>query len=176
MLSAAIECGGETHDVFVRNLSVAGALVEGRNLPGQGQSVVFHRADYRVPATVMWRAEGKCGLSFAHLVNVEDMIRRKGPPAHQSRVDSIQRALREQRAVPTFVETEALVGAAAIGTRLVDQLGYALRLAETANETLANDAHILAEHGVSLQQLDEIEQLLRKLVAQVSAEGAHGRC
>jgi hypothetical protein len=176
MLAATIRFGGEMADVFVRNLSMAGALVEGRNLPEQGESVELQRSDYRIPATVMWRAEGRCGLSFAHLVKVDDLIRRKGAAAHQSRVDQIQRALRENRPVPSFQETEQLVGAAAIGKRLVDELGYALRLAETVNETLANDAYVLGRYGVALQQLDEVEQLLRKLVSNLTAHDAPGRC
>jgi hypothetical protein len=176
MLAATLQFGSHSADVFVRNLSKAGALVEGRNLPEQGETVELRRSDYRIPATVMWRAEGRCGLSFAHLVQVEDLIRRKGGPAHQSRVDMIQRALRENRAVPSFNETEQLVGAAAIGKKLVDELGYAMRLAETVNEMLAGDAYILGRYGVTLQQIDEIEQLLRKLVGNLSAQDAPGRC
>lgn len=176
MLSAAIEFGGTTRDVFVRNLSVAGAMIEGRALPAQGQSVVLHRSDYSIPATVMWRAEGRCGLSFTQLVSVPDLIRRKGAPAHQGRVDAIQRALRENTPVPSFNETEVLVGAAAVGRRLADEIAYALRLTETANEALANDPDVLGRHGVVLQQIDEVEQLLRKLSDRLTAERAQGRC
>ena len=181
MLSASIEFGGQRLDVFVRNLSVAGAMIEGRGaLPGQGDSIMLVRNDIRVPATVMWRAEGKCGVSFSQLVRVDDLIKKvkgtAGAPAHQNRVDAIQRALRENRAVPSFNETEALVGAAAIGKKLVDEIGYAHRLTETVNEALSADAYILGRYGVTLQQIDEIEQLLRKLYNQLSAEGAPGRC
>lgn len=176
MLSAAIEFGGERRDVFVRNLSAAGAMVEGRALPEQGESVVLHRSDYHIQATVMWRAEGRCGLSFTQIVPVDALIKRKGAPAHQSRVDQIQRALRENRAVPAFDETEALVGAAAVGKRLADEIGYALRLTEMANEALANDAYVLGRYGVTLQQIDEVEQLLRKLEQQLTAGQTAGSC
>jgi len=175
MLSAAIEFGGMTRDVFVRNLSVAGAMIEGRALPAQGQSVVLHRSDYSIQATVMWRAEGRCGLSFTQLVPVDDLIRRRGAPAHQGRVDAIQQALRENRAIPSFDESEALVGAAAIGRRLADEIGYALRLIEAANETLGNDPEVLSRHGVVLQQIDEVEQLLRKIEERLTSERAQGR-
>ncbi|MFD1610905.1 PilZ domain-containing protein [Sphingomonas tabacisoli] len=176
MLSAAIEFGGTVQNVFVRNLSVAGAMVEGRGLPEQGERVVLHRSDYRIPATVMWRAEGRCGLSFTQLVSVPDMIRRKGAPAHQGRVDAIQQALRQNKAVPSFNETEALVGAAAVGKRLADEISYALRLTEAANEALADDPDVLGRHGVVLQQIDEVEQLLRKIADRLVAERAQGRC
>ena len=181
MLSATIAFGGMRTDVFVRNLSVAGAMVEGRgSLPEQGESVTLNRSDISVPATVMWRAEGRCGLSFSRLVNVDELIKRAkgvaGGPVHQNRVDAIQRALRENRAVPSFNETEAVVGIAAIGKKLVDELGYAQRLTETVNEALSADAYILGRYGVTLQQIDEVEQLLRKIVNSLSAEGAPGRC
>jgi hypothetical protein len=179
MLAATIEFGGEQLDVFVRNLSVAGAMIEGRcALPGQGDSVVLSRNGLQIPATVMWRAEGRCGLSFSRLVKVEDLVRRgKGAiPVHQNRVDAIQRALREKRSVPSFQETEELVGAAAIGKRLVDEVGYAHRLVEMVNEMLSDDAYILSRYAVTLQQLDEAEQLLRKIYGNLSAEGAPGRC
>ncbi|MCP2839672.1 PilZ domain-containing protein, partial [Salmonella enterica] len=52
MLAATIEFGGVSRDVFVRNLSVAGAMLEGKTLPEPGQSVVLNRSDYRIPATV----------------------------------------------------------------------------------------------------------------------------
>lgn len=181
MLSASIRFGGQRLDVFVRNLSVAGAMVEGRGfLPEQGESVTLTRNDIRVPATVMWRAEGKCGLSFSRLVQIDDLIKRvkgsAGAPAHQNRVDAIQRALRENRAAPAFKETEDLVGAAAIGKKLVDEIGYAHRLTETVNEALSADAYILGRYGVALQQIDEVEQLLRKIYNSLSAQGAPGRC
>ena len=180
MLAAALEFGGERLDVFVRNLSVAGAMIEGRGeLPSQGDSVVLNRSDFRVPATVMWRAHGRCGLSFARLIKVEDWIRRGktgAGPVHQNRVDEIQRALRENRPLPVFAETEELVGAAAVGKRLGDEIGYAHRLVETVNEALLNDAYILGRYGVTLQQLDEAEQLLRKLYTNLSADRARGRC
>ena len=178
MLAASIEFDGERLDVFVRNLSVAGAMIEGRGgLPEQGEAVVLNRCDLRIPATVMWRAEGRCGLSFSRLIKVDDLIRRgkSNGSAHQARIDAIQKALRENRTIPSFVETEEMVGAAAVGKKLVDEIGYAQRLVETVNEALSNDAYILGRYGVTLQQLDEAEQLLRKLATNLSA-GTTGRC
>ena len=181
MLSAAIEFGGMRLDVFVRNLSAAGAMVEGRGtLPEQGESVTLSRNDMRVAGTVMWRAEGRCGLSFSRMVDVEQLIRRgkggAGGPVHQNRVDAIQRALRENRPVPSFGATEDVIGAAAIGKKLADEIGYAQRLIETVNEALAGDAYVLGRYGVTLQQIDEVEQLLRKIYNNLTAEGARGRC
>ena len=182
MLAAILEFDGGQHPVSVRNLSPTGAMVDGRQLPLEGQSVVLHRDEHRVPAQVVWAAGNRCGLSFGVQVKVDHLIKRPKlgaapvAPSHQARVDAIQRALREQRAVPSFQETEALVGAAAVGKRLVDEIGYAHRLVERVGEALTNDSYVLTRYAVVLQQLDEAEQLLRKLNGELSAEGATGRC
>lgn len=180
MLAAMLEFEGARHPVFVRNLSASGAQVDGKYLPLEGESVVLHRDDHRIPAIVAWTTRNRCGLSFGAHVRVDALIKRGKPgeasTQHQGRVDAIQRALRENRAVPSFDETEALVGAAAVGKRLSDEVGYAHRLVDGVNEALSNDAYILARYAVVLQQLDEAEQLLRKLNGQLSAEGVTGRC
>ena len=180
MLAALLEFDGEQHPVSVRNLSASGAMLDGRHLPLEGQSVVLHRDGHRIPATVVWTAGNRCGLSFGVHVKVDALIKRPkasaAPPSHQARVDAIQRALRENRAVPSFQESEALVGAAAVGKKLVDEIGYAHRLVERVGEDLAGDSYVLTRYAVTLQQLDEAEQLLRKLSNELSAEGANGRC
>lgn len=180
MLAASLEFDGAQHPVSVRNLSASGAMIDGRHLPLQGLSVVLHRDDHRIPAKVIWTAGNRCGLSFAAHVKVDALIKRtkagEGAPAHQARVDAIQRALRENRSVPSFQETEALVGAAAVGKRLVDEVGYAQRLVEGVSEALSSDGYVLSRYAVVLQQLDEAEQLLRKLGNELSAQSATGRC
>jgi ClpP class serine protease len=113
-------------------------------------------------------------------VKVDALIKRLKPAeatsAHQGRIDAIQHALRENRAIPSFAETEDLIGASAVGKKLADEIGFAHRLVESVSETLSNDAYILTRYVVVLQQLDEAEQLLRKLAGSLSAEGASGRC
>jgi hypothetical protein len=181
MLAASLEFGGERHPVFVRNLSATGAMVEGKLLPLAGDDVVLHRDQQSIVSQVAWVANNRCGLAFGVQVKVDALIKRApgaiGPaPAHQARVDAIQRALRDKSAVPSFTETEALVGAGAVGKRLVDEIGYAHRLVDAVNDALSNDGYVLARHAVILQQLDEAEQLLRKLNTNLSAESAPGRC
>lgn len=180
MLAATIEFRGEQHHVFVRNLSASGALIQGKQLPLAGETVVLHRADTLIPATVAWTANSQSGLSFGTHVEVDGLIRRQktseAPPAHQARVDAIQRALREQRPVPTFAGSSDEIGNPAGGKRLVDELGYAHRLVDTVNEALSNDTYVLSRYAVVLQQLDEAEQLLRKLTGNVSSGATPGRC
>ena len=183
MLAATLEFDGEQHPVSVRNLSASGAMVDGRELPLQGQSVVLHRDEQRIPAQVVWTERNRCGLAFGVHVKVDSLIKRSRvsgtaapAPSHQSRIDAIQRALRENKTIPRFQDSEDLVGAAAVGKRLVDEIGYAQRLVERVGADLANDTYVLTRYAVVLQQLDEAEQLLRKLNGQLSADGASGRC
>ena len=180
MLSALLEFEGERHAVFVRNLSVSGALIDAPYLPLAGETVILHRDQQKIPATVAWTDGNRCGLTFTAHVKVDALIKRLKPAeatsAHQGRIDAIQHALRENRAIPSFAETEDLIGASAVGKKLADEIGFAHRLVESVSETLSNDAYILTRYVVVLQQLDEAEQLLRKLAGSLSAEGASGRC
>lgn len=180
MLSATIEFGGKRHHVFVRNVSASGALIQGKQLPLAGDAVVLHRADTVIPATVAWTANNQSGLSFGTHVEVDELIRRgkagETARAHQARVDSIQRALREHRAIPSSAGSPDEIGASVRSKRLVDELGYAHRLVETVNEALSNDTYVLSRYAIVLQQLDEAEQLLRKLTGNMSGEEAPGRC
>lgn len=175
MLAASLEFDGEQHPVFVRNLSVTGALVEGRRLPLAGDRVILYRDQHRVPASVIWASGNRCGLSFSAQVALDAMIKRPKPGTsstpHQARIDAIQRALRENRPVPSFDQSEAVVGAAAIGTKLADEISYAQRLIEAVNDTLSADAYMLSRYGVMLQQIDEAEQLLRKLARSLASRG-----
>lgn len=172
MLAALLEFDGQRHTVFVRNLSVTGALIEGRVVPLAGDRVVLYRDDHAVPASVIWSNGNRCGLSFSAQVTLDALIKRSKSGGtstpHQSRIDAIQRALRENRPVPSFDETEAVVGASAVGKRLVDEISYAQRLVESVNDTLSGDAYVLSRYGVILQQIDEAEQLLRKLANALS--------
>lgn len=167
MLAASLEFDGARHPVFVRNLSVTGALVEGRTLPLAGDRVTLYRDQHRIPASVIWSEDNRCGLSFSAQVALDAMIKRPRPGAsttpHQARIDAIQRALRENRPIPTIAETESTVGASAAGRRLGDEISYAQRLIETVNDTLSADPYLLSRYGVILQQIDEAEQILRKM-------------
>jgi hypothetical protein len=142
-------------------------------LPLAGDRVILYRDQHRVPATVIWASGNRCGLSFSAQVALDAMIKRPKPGAasntpHQARIDAIQRALRENRPVPSFEENEVTVGAAAIGRRLGDEISYAQRLIETVNDTLSSDAYVLSRYGVILQQIDEAEQLLRKIAVNLA--------
>jgi len=179
MLAATLEFDGGQHPVSVRNLSTSGALLEGRCLPVGGEDVVLHRDTQSIRGRVVWTSGNRCGVHFSALVSVEGLIKRPkigvAAAAHQSRVDDIQRALRNKAPVPRFGETESLVGLAAVGKRAADEIGYAQRLVETVGEALSNDNYILTRYATVLQQLDEAEQLLRKLSNNLSAADLQSR-
>src|ERR687893_694354 len=60
-------------DVRLANLSRTGALIEGPQLPSVGQNVVLKSGSVDVFATVVWRSEGRCGITFDKPVREEEV-------------------------------------------------------------------------------------------------------
>ena len=73
-LSGTLETLQGQIPVACRNLSATGALVEGCNLPAAGRDVVLKVGPLDCFATVVWAAEGRCGLSFDEPVSFEQVL------------------------------------------------------------------------------------------------------
>lgn len=157
MLAAVVECAGERWDVFLRNVSTSGAMMEGRRLPSTGDEIRLVRGDIRIGARVVWRQERRCGVHFHGRVAVAEMMRRVVSANHQARIDQLQQSLRAGLVVPEPAERRAVQRDAAA------DFGYACRLVETLGDDLTADAYILSRYGTSLQKLDELMQLLKRL-------------
>lgn len=170
MLAAIIHFGGQRADVFLRDVSTTGTLMDGPVLPQVGESILLERGTIRVTATVIWRQDRRAGIRYDHAVPVAEMMRRVGPgsSAQQARVDQVQRQLRSGFVAP------GIAPAAAPGRDLRTDFGYACRLVETVGDELSRDAYILSRYGPTLQKLDELMQLLRRLEAS-AAPGPGGR-
>ena len=161
MLAAVIHFAGQRADVFLRDVSATGALMDGPVLPKVGESVLLERGTIRVTATVIWRHDRRCGVHYDHVVPVAEMMRRvgAGSSAQQARIDQVQRQLRSGYVAP-------MPAAPAPAPRaLRSDFGYACRLVETVGDELARDAYVLSRYGPTLQKLDELMQLLRRLEA-----------
>lgn len=173
MLAAIVEHQGARIDVFVRDVSTGGAMVEGRGLPAPAERIVLVRGAMRLDGAVVWRVANRAGLRFDGQILVADMMRRVGfVPAHQARVDEIQRALRsgaaESKALPSFTERRQAP------RDLSADFGYAVRIVEAVGDALTADAYVLSRHGTTLQRLDELAQLIRRIEGHV-AEAARDR-
>lgn len=159
MLAATIQLGADRVDVFLRDLSSTGASMEGPRLPELGEDVTLERGSIRVDASVIWRQDRRCGIEFREPVVVAEMMRRIGPgsSAQQARIDTAQRKIR----AGTFVASPPAPSPATPDLR--SEFGYACRLVEAVGDELTNDAYILSRYGTTLQRLDELMQLLKKI-------------
>ncbi len=75
VLSAKLISTTDEFSVTIRDLSLDGALVEGRRLPGVGRDVVLERGAFEVFARVVWVNDTSCGLEFdGALGRLEELI------------------------------------------------------------------------------------------------------
>jgi hypothetical protein len=91
-LSAVLTVDGASIPIRIRNLSPSGALLEGANLPSNGD-VMLRRGKLVAIGNVAWRGEGCCGVRFNSEVVVKDWMKRV-VHSGQERVDGIVTALK----------------------------------------------------------------------------------
>ena len=80
LLSAALELGGSSIPVKLRNLSEQGALIEGKNLPLEGCEVQFKRNDLSVAGRVAWVNESQAGIAFHEPLSTQEVLRNVSQP------------------------------------------------------------------------------------------------
>lgn len=105
MLAATIAAGPVSAPVRIRNLSEAGAMIDGPALPDAGSTLTLNRLELSVAGTVIWNRGGRCGLRLASTVAVDDWIAGVRSTAHptslgQMRIDKIQAAIRGGAVLP----------------------------------------------------------------------------
>ena len=80
LLSAKVDVRGTEVAVILRNLSAEGALIEGANLPREGDATVFRRNELCVTGEIVW-VEGRfAGLRFDRELNREELLRQVPRP------------------------------------------------------------------------------------------------
>lgn len=80
LMSASLELSGASLPVKLRNLSADGALVEGDKLPVEGASLLFRKGDLSMTGVVAWVKGRQAGVSFAHKLNPEQLLRHVPAP------------------------------------------------------------------------------------------------
>ena len=75
LMSASLELSGTSVPVKLRNLSADGALVEGDKLPVEGSSIMFRKGDLSTAGTVAWVKGRQAGVSFAHKLDPDQLLR-----------------------------------------------------------------------------------------------------
>ena len=161
-LAAVIRQPGLSLPVKVRNMSVAGALVEGAALPAEGADVLLVRGSLTVSATVAWCSEGRCGLRFSSLACVRDWL---APPTNpgQQRVDEAVRVLK-LGAVP--MPQRSASGHEARSNQsgqFGDDLRRVGRLIQHLSQAISNDGDAVIRHADELQNLDIALQTIAAL-------------
>lgn len=169
LLSGTIEALDIKAPVRIRNLSETGALLEGAALPAIGHHLVLQRLQMEMGATVIWSANGRCGVRFDGLISVSGW--REGnwiTPVvsnEQARADSIQAAVRAGLLAATHegTLTQAAPGSRDIHVRVAAELIVLKNILEKVSEQLSEDPAVLDLHGERLQDFDVACQALGRL-------------
>jgi hypothetical protein len=170
MLVATLSADGSEAAVRVRNLSESGALIEGATLPPAATEVRLFRNNLSVTGSIVWSSGGRAGLRFASLIDTKPWTRSgtmlPAPSAEQARVDTIQAAARA--GLPTPPPRSLPDGprpnlAAAMPSRIVEELAYVRRLVESIGDELANEPVFVCRHSAALQKFDLAAQILGQL-------------
>jgi hypothetical protein len=68
---------GRSRSIIVSDLSAEGARLDARDMPAPGDDVLVVVGPFETLATVVWRADDRCGVHFDELVAAEMIERMK---------------------------------------------------------------------------------------------------
>ncbi len=158
---AALVTNTARETVKVRNMSAGGALVEGKQLPPEGTPCLLHRGDLSHEATVVWQKDGKAGIQFRNVANIEQWL--PSGRRTQSEVDvAVKMAKAELVVAPT-----AKVSAPLFSSELSkEEVLHTASAMEALADELSEDPAVVARFMTKLQTLDIAAQTLRKLASQ----------
>lgn len=181
MLAASISAGAVSAPVRIRNLSEAGAMIDGAALPNAGSTLMLNRLELSVMATVVWHRDGRCGLSLRVPITVDDWIAGVRTAAAnaslgQLRVDHIQSAIRSGAALPSETAAPAPnpVDAEPIEQRIAAELARVKRMLDAVSEELTDDVDVLMRHERAMQNFDIAAQTVEELSAVMGARDREG--
>ena len=146
--------------VRIRNMSPAGALIEGDYLPTLGELISLRRGTLSASGTVVWRQDGKAGLRFDRAIDVTGWL-----PAGSTGQQAVDRAFQELKAgasAPSYPTQVPQLQQSPVDT--AELLRTAAALDDLA-DALAEDPAVVASHGSKLQTFDIAAQLLRRYAA-----------
>lgn len=181
LLAASISASTVTAPVRIRNLTEAGAMIDGAALPNTGSVLTLDRLEMSVAAVVIWNHGGRCGLELKAPIVVDDWIAGVcKTPGHgslgQLRVDQIQQAIRSGATLPLETEPPAPPAADAdpIEQRIAAELVRVKRMLDEVSEELTDDVDILMRHQRALQNFDIAAMIVESLAAVMAAEDRAG--
>lgn len=161
-LAAALSFDGSSTPVMIRNISAAGALIEGATLPKAGAVLHLVRGALAVRGIAMWATGGRCGVSFSDNIDVQQW-RAARKNTEQQRVDEVVRLVKAG-AVPLPVRSfghSSKGGENAPGSaELSRDLRLVSDLVGRLGEELARDSELVKRHGAALQLVDIAMQII----------------
>lgn len=169
-LAAGLYHDGARWPVTIRNISRAGALVEGPAIPEVGALVQLVRGGLIVHGLVAWAAAGKCGLKFSGKVDVAQWRANPGN-SEQQRVDEVVRLVKAGAVplpVPGLNRSGPVDECREERAELSRNLRLAAELLEALGAVLAGDSDIVCRHGPSLQKLDIAMQMIAAAEAAIA--------
>jgi len=156
---ATIYAVGGSYPVRVRNISRAGALVEGASLPSPETPIRLSRGSLSVGGEIMWSSDGKAGLRFAAPVVVADWLPQGKRGSGQQLIDEIVHRAR----------VDGLSRPKGATVEIADEMVQLRQMLERAGEELAFDPAVSTHHGPALQMIDAVVQGLGKLALNAAA-------
>lgn len=145
--------------VRLRNISAAGALIEGGDLPEIGESVCMRRGSLSVHARVVWRQAKSAGLSFDQPTDPVDWL-----PAGDEGQQRVDRIVHEARDLfPDAQPSPAFLAARKIAAADSAELVQLADMLDTLADALASDTAVVGRYLDKLQVLDMAGQKLRLL-------------
>ena len=176
LLAATIEAGELKGPVRIRNLSESGAMLEGAVFPDVGEKLTLRRLDLEIGATVVWRAQSRCGVKFDGKASVQEWV--SGTAAgsavrrDQARVDNIQAAVRA--GLPIAGQNDRPMADAGelnrnLEARIAEELAHVARLLDHMGDALTDDPVIVQRHSKTLQGFDMASQILGHLATILTA-------
>ena len=160
---ATLYVGSGSSPVKVRDLSSAGALIEGGAIPPPGTSVRLCRGSLNITGEIVWHSGGRAGLRLESSISVAEWLPGRQATAPQQRVDEIVQQVKASgtagsvslQNVPEFQSSK-------LSALELTRLRVAI---ESLAEELAADPDIVKRHMAKLQTLDLAAQAFGKLAA-----------
>ena len=181
MLAASIAAGTVSAPVRIRNLSQAGAMIDGPALPVAGSTLTLNRLELSVAATVVWSRDGRCGLSLRAPITVDDWITGVRTVARsgslgQMRVDQLQSAIRSGLALPSEAPPSPPKPADAepVERRVAAELVHVKAMLDKVSEELTDDIDVLMRHERAMQNFDIAAQIVAELSQLMAARDRAG--
>ena len=147
--------------VKVRDLSSAGALIEGGVIAPPGTQVRLCRGSLSATGEIVWRRGERAGLRFESSVSVTEWLPRRAAIAPQQRVDEIVQQVKASGTVTSLPPGDLpILPSAEVSAVELTRVRVAI---ESLADDITADPEVVKRHMAKLQALDLAAQLLRKL-------------